>query len=297
VLLFLVSIIVAIFIANQITRPLVLIQENLRKIELGKRNEPLHYGRDDEIGSLVREYNKKVDELAASAELLARSERESAWREMARQIAHEIKNPLTPMKLNIQHLQRMRGNREAYEQLIKKVTDTLIEQIDNLSNIATEFSNFAKMPPARNQVFKLASQINRVMELFDAHENINISFHANGLEYLEVNADRDQLTRALINLVKNGIQSIPEDQEGEIVIDLSRHEHMAVIAIRDNGEGIPAELQDKLFSPSFTTKTSGMGLGLAIVKNIVENFSGHVSFETREGIGSTFSIEIPVWEG
>ncbi len=297
VLLFLASIIVAIFIANQITRPLVLIQENLRKMELGKRNEPIYYNRDDEIGSLVKEYNKKVDELAVSAELLARSERESAWREMAKQIAHEIKNPLTPMKLNIQHLQRFKSKGEDYEKYMERVTSTLIEQIDNLSNIATEFSNFAKIPTARNQVFKLAEQIQKVIGLFESHQKVTLKFSANGLEYLEVNADRDQLSRAIINLIKNGIQSIPDDCEGQIEINLQRRDHMAMIAITDNGEGIPEELRDKLFSPSFTTKSSGMGLGLAIVKNIVENFSGHVWFETRTGRGSTFYIEIPVWEG
>ena len=288
--------IVAIFIANQITRPLVLIQENLRKIELGKRNEPISYNRNDEIGSLVREYNKKVDELAASADLLARSERESAWREMARQVAHEIKNPLTPMKLNIQHLQRTRGKGEEYEKFLDRMTDTLIEQIDNLSNIATEFSNFAKIPTARNQIFHLAEQVRKVIELFESHERVDIEFHANGLEYIQVNADRDQLSRAIINLVKNGIQSIPELSNGKVVINLSRRDHMAVIAVSDTGEGISEELRDKLFSPSFTTKTSGMGLGLAIVKNIVENFSGNIWFETEPGKGSTFFIEIPVWE-
>ncbi|SHF10392.1 His Kinase A (phospho-acceptor) domain-containing protein [Mariniphaga anaerophila] len=297
VLLFLVSIIVAIFIANQITRPLVLIQESFRKMELGKRNEPIYYNRKDEIGSLVKEYNKKVDELAVSADLLARSERESAWREMAKQIAHEIKNPLTPMKLNIQHLQRFKGEGEEYDKYIKRVTSTLIEQIDNLSNIATEFSNFAKIPTARNQVFRLTEQMEKVIDLFESQQNATIDFQTNGLEYIEVNADRDQLSRAIINLIKNGIQSIADGREGTIKIQLSRHEHMAVIAVTDNGEGIPEELQDKLFSPSFTTKSSGMGLGLAIVKNIVENFSGHVWFKTQKGKGSTFYIEIPIWEG
>lgn len=297
VLLFLVSVIVAIFIANQITRPLVLIQENLRKMKLGKRNEPIYYGRKDEIGSLVKEYNKKVDELAVSAELLARSERESAWREMAKQIAHEIKNPLTPMKLSIQHLQRTKGRGEEYHKFIDRITNTLIEQIDNLSNIATEFSNFAKMPTARNQIFKLAEQVKKVIELFETHQKISIHFHSNGLEYIEVNADRDQLSRALINLIKNGMQSIPENQEGVIEINLNRRDHMAEISVSDNGQGIPEELRDKLFSPSFTTKTSGMGLGLAIVKNIVENFSGHIWFETEQDKGSVFYIEIPIWNG
>ena len=296
VLLLLVSIIVAIFISNQITRPLVLIQENLRKMQLGKRSEPIYYKGNDEIGSLVKEYNKKVDELAVSADLLARSERESAWREMAKQIAHEIKNPLTPMKLNIQHLLRAKGKNEEYNDYLERVSSTLIEQIDNLSNIATEFSNFAKIPTARKQVFKLVEQLRKVIDIFDTHQG-DIEFHTGGLEYLEVNIDREQFSRAIINLLKNAIQSVPAERKAKIIINLSRREHHAIISVTDNGSGIPEGLQDKLFSPSFTTKSGGMGLGLAIVKNIVENFSGHVWFETEQDKGSTFYLEIPVWEG
>ncbi len=296
VLLLLASIVIAVFISNQITRPLVVIQENLQKMQLGKHNAPINYKRNDEIGSLVKEYNKKVDELAVSADLLARSERESAWREMAKQIAHEIKNPLTPMKLNIQHLQRARGRGKEYNEYIERVTSILIEQIDTLSNIATEFSNFAQIPNARNQVFELAGQMKKVIGLFETHDRASIKFNCEGCEEILVNADREQLSRAIINLVKNAIQSISEDKIGEIIITLSRNENLALIAVADNGNGIPVELRDKLFGPSFTTKTSGMGLGLAIVKNIVENFSGRIWFETEIDKGSTFYIEIPVYE-
>jgi two-component system, NtrC family, nitrogen regulation sensor histidine kinase NtrY len=296
VLLLLASIVIAVFIANEITRPLVVIQENLQKMQLGKHNEPIYYRRNDEIGSLVKEYNKKVEELAVSAELLARSERESAWREMAKQVAHEIKNPLTPMKLNIQYLQRAKRKGKEYDEHIERVTATLIEQIDNLSNIATEFSNFAQIPNARNQVFELTAQMKKVIGLFEPDERASIEFNYKGFEDIKVNADREQLSRAIINLMKNAIQSIPENREGKIKISLNRREHMAVIAVSDDGQGIPVDLRDKLFSPSFTTKTSGMGLGLAIVKNIVENFSGRIWFETELEKGTTFYVEIPVYE-
>lgn len=296
VLLFLASIMVALFIANQITRPLVAIRENLRKIELGKRNEPIDYRKDDEIGKLVKEYNKKVDELAVSAELLARSERESAWREMAKQIAHEIKNPLTPMKLNIQHLLRFKGNDEEYRETVKKVARTLIGQIETLSEIATEFSNFAKIPTARKQEFNLAEQITKVIELYENDNRITIRFNAGDCGHLMVNADREQLSRAFINLIKNGIQAIPPDRDGVIDINLKRRDYMIVISVADNGTGIPEELREKMFSPNFTTKTSGMGLGLAIVKNIVENFSGRIWFETVTNEGTTFYLEIPYIE-
>ena len=294
VLLFLASIIAAVFIANQITRPLVLIQQNLQKMQLGKRNEPIYYKRKDEIGSLVNEYNKKVEELAVSAELLARSERESAWREMAKQIAHEIKNPLTPMKLNIQYLQRSKGKDDNYNKYLERVTNILIEQIDNLSNIATEFSNFAKIPKASNQVFCLADQLQKTIDLYESYKETEIVFHPNGCEKVEVNADKEQFSRAIINLIKNAIQSVPEDRKTLIELELKTHENMVVISVSDNGTGIPVELRHKLFAPSFTTKTSGMGLGLAIVKNIVENFAGKVWFETQLGKGTTFYIEIPM---
>ena len=296
VLLFLASILVALFIANQITRPLVAIRENLRKIELGKRNEPIDYRKEDEIGKLVREYNKKVDELAVSAELLARSERESAWREMAKQIAHEIKNPLTPMKLNIQHLQRFKGEGDEYRNTVHRIAQTLINQIETLSDIATEFSNFAKIPTARKQEFNLATQISKVIELYENDNRVHIQFDQGKCGELSVFADREQLSRAFINLIKNGIQAIPAEREGKIYIRLKRRDHMVVISVTDNGTGIPENLKEKMFSPNFTTKTSGMGLGLAIVKNIVENFNGRIWFETVTNEGTSFFLEIPVYE-
>jgi two-component system, NtrC family, nitrogen regulation sensor histidine kinase NtrY len=296
VLLFLASILVAVFFANQITLPLVTIRENLRKIELGKRNEPINYHRDDEIGKLVREYNKKVDELAVSAELLARSERESAWREMAKQVAHEIKNPLTPMKLNIQHLQRFRGEGEAYHDYVNRICQTLINQIDTLSDIATEFSSFAQIPMAMRQVFNLSEQIGKVIELYEPDDRIRISFDKGNCGNILINADREQLSRALINLIRNGIQAIPENRKGEILISLVREDETVIIQVADNGTGISPELQEKMFSPNFTTKSSGMGLGLAIVKNIAGNFNGKVWYETRLNEGTTFCFGIPVYD-
>jgi len=166
--LFLASVIVAVFLSNKITKPLGIIREKLKGIQLGKKSEPITYEAKDEIGALVREYNHKVEELAESAELLARSERESAWREMAKQVAHEIKNPLTPMKLNIQYLQRAKEEgSEHYDDFFNRVTKNLIEQIDTLSGIATEFSNFAQIPQAKNEVFNLVEVLQNVCSLFE----------------------------------------------------------------------------------------------------------------------------------
>ena len=296
VLLFLTSVIVAVLLANQITRPLSLIRNKLKGIQLGKKSEQINYSAKDEIGSLVQEYNKKVDELAESAELLAKTERELAWREMAKQIAHEIKNPLTPMKLHVQYLQRVKKEgMEISDVQFEKVTQTLIEQIDNLSDIATEFSNFAKIPRAKNEVLDLVDKLVTTEELFKANMRIKTSLQLNGIGKLLVYADREQLSSAFVNLIKNGIQAVPEDRPGEISISLKVENGNAVVAFSDNGTGIREDLRDRMFEPNFTTKTSGMGLGLSIVKNVVDNLQGRIWYETKMDVGTTFFIEIPVY--
>ncbi len=296
VLLILLTIAVAIIISNQITKPLRLVQQKFGEIKLGRKYEQIHYDRNDEISGLVSEYNRMVEELARNVELLARSERESAWREMAKQIAHEIKNPLTPMKLSVQHLLRSwKDGEEKYGENINKVTATLIEQIDNLSAIASEFSNFAKMPKAHNQRIDLVQKIRNTTGLFSNTRNIDIKTNFHNNKKVLVYADKEQLSRVFINLLKNAIQSIPEGRQGKIEVELMTEGDSALVKIRDNGKGIPDELKDSLFMPNFTTKSSGMGLGLAIVKNIIESCNGRIDFETQLGKGTTFIIRLPVF--
>lgn len=302
ILLFAVAIVLALFISNYITKPLRTIGSSMRTIQLGKKNEVINVNRNDEIGALVMEYNRMVMELADSADLLIKSERESAWREMAKQVAHEIKNPLTPMKLNIQHLQRaMKEHPERVEEMLNKTTKTLIEQIDSLSNIATEFANFAQMPRIQNEIMNLEEVISNVCLLFQHSEGIKIvsTFYFPNNEddaaplNLPVFGDKEQLSRALANLIKNSIQAMPVGRNGIINISVSGDEKMYLIAIADNGTGIPAEQIPKLFIPNFTTKTNGMGLGLAMVKTSVEGMNGTISFTTEVGMGTTFYICLP----
>ena len=296
-LLFFGSVIVAVLLANKITLPLSLIREKLRGIQLNKKNEHITYPGDDEIGELVKEYNRKVEELADSAELLARSERELAWREMAKQVAHEIKNPLTPMKLNIQYLQRAKAeNSPHYDEFFDRVTRTLIEQIDTLSEIATEFSNFAKIPNTRTEVFNLVEKLEDVTTLFESNDQMNFILKLHGLTNVLVSADKEQLSRALINLIKNAMQSVPPQRNGRITISLTENGDYATIAVRDNGIGIPEEIRPQMFQPNFTTKTSGMGLGLAIVMKIVETFRWRIWYETEMDKGTAFYIELPVYQ-
>jgi two-component system nitrogen regulation sensor histidine kinase NtrY len=295
VFLLLASILAAFFISARITDPLKLIRQHLHGVQLGKNPAPIQYRSNDEIGILVSEYNRKVEELANSADLLARSERESAWREMAKQIAHEIKNPLTPMKLNIQFLQRTDPKTvENYDEILKRVAETVIEQIDNLSAIATEFSNFAQMPKAQNERFNLSVRLEEIIRLYNYTGECEFVTHFSGADKLEVFADKEQFSRAILNLIKNSIQAIPENEKGKIVIEIEDENESAVVKITDNGKGIPNELKESIFVPSFTTKTSGAGLGLAITKNIVENFRGEIWFTSEPDAGSTFFIRIPI---
>ncbi len=294
----LISLILAVVISNQITTPLRLIQRKIGELKLGKKSEPIYYQGKDEIGSLVNEYNRMIDELARNVEALAKSERESAWREMARQIAHEIKNPLTPMKLSIQQLQKSwEDNAPDWDVQLKKISKSLIEQIDNLSSIASAFSNFAEMPQARNSIVDMIALINNLVMLFSNDENLtfNVDFRNNA--NVNVFADDKQLGRVFTNLIKNAIQSVPPERNPEINIELTIKEKRVIISIEDNGEGVSEDMGDKLFEPYFTTKSSGMGLGLAIVRKIINDAGGTISYKTNIGKGTKFIIELPESDG
>lgn len=294
--LLLASILIAYFISSKITDPLRMIRENLKSIQLGKNSKPIKYIADDEIGLLVSEYNNKVAELAENADLLARSERDLAWREMAKQIAHEIKNPLTPMKLSIQFLQRANPKTMVdYDEMVSRVTKTMIEQIDNLSSIATEFSNFAKIPNAHNERFNLAQKLTEIVDLYKYSGECRLIPVFEGFESVEIVADKEQFSRAMINLIKNAIQSIPADgREGVVRIELEWAKEAVIVKIVDNGRGIPENFKESIFVPNFTTKTSGAGLGLAITRNIVENFNGEIWFTSEVEKGTIFYVKIPL---
>jgi len=293
-LLFLISAIIAVFFANYISEPLRMIKDKISALQLGKSYEQIDWQSNDEIGSLVLEYNQKVLELERSAQLLIKSERESAWREMAKQVAHEIKNPLTPMKLSVQHLQRVvTDNPSNLNERIDRTAKTLIEQIETLTKIANEFSSFAKMPKADESIISLLPIIETTVDLFNKTTS-GITLINNCTSNPTIIADKDQLSRVFNNLIKNAIQAIPEDKAGKIEIKLHEKEATVFISITDNGRGIPEETKNKIFVPSFTTKTTGMGLGLAIAKNIIEAIGGNIRFETQENVGTTFFIELPI---
>ncbi|MGM0550348.1 MAG: ATP-binding protein [Bacteroidota bacterium] len=294
--LILLSTIVAVVITNRITRPIQLLQERLKDIRLGRHNEPLNYSSEDEIGELVNAYNRMVIELEQKANELAKTERETAWREMAKQIAHEIKNPLTPMKLSVQHLKRAWDDGVTdFDSRMHRFSTSMIGQINNLNSIASAFSNFARMPKARNSRVNIVEQLNNAVALYGGTQQVKITPRFNIEEEVFVYADKEQLLIVFSNLLKNAIQSIPPKQDGYIDVSLKHEHNRVVVSFSDNGSGISDEVQEKLFQPNFTTKGSGMGLGLAIVKNIVENAGGTVTYKTAVDKGTTFIVQLPEW--
>lgn len=293
--IFLIAGVIALFITNRITSSFILIGDKMRQINLGKMNEEITWKRDDEIGGLVKEYNKMVAQLGESAVALAKSEREGAWREMARQVAHEIKNPLTPMKLSIQYLQKaIDNNSDNVKELSSSVARTLIEQIDHLSKIAADFSQFANIGNVKNEVFDLHDMLYSLTSLYVSIEDLKFRWEPVHQQVL-VMADRTQLNRLFTNLFQNATEAFSNKEERIVTVteEVTANDTI-IIKVTDNGDGIPEIMQAKIFTPNFTTKSSGTGLGLAMCKTIVEQSRGKIWFETEVGVGTTFFVELPV---
>jgi two-component system, NtrC family, nitrogen regulation sensor histidine kinase NtrY len=287
------GIILTYFISRQISKPLLLIRQKIATTVLLGENEMITYNRDDEIGQLVKQYNKMVMELQESANQMLETEREDAWREMAKQVAHEIKNPLTPMKLSVQHLQRAyeSGPSEKLDILFTKTSKLLVEQIDSLSNMASEFSDFAKMPEDKFETFNISKIMKGTIDLFKQSENID--FRSKVAPGMYVNADPEQVRRLFNNLIKNAIQAIPENKQGTVEIQLAGLKKSVKITIKDNGSGISEANYSKVFVPNFSTKNSGMGLGLAICRKITESANGTISFVSEVNKGTIFTVTLP----
>ncbi|WP_449435886.1 ATP-binding protein [Pedobacter steynii] len=287
--------ILAVFLANQITSPLTFIQDSIKKTKWGQKNQPIVWSRHDEIGSLIKEYNKMIAALEESAVKLARSERESAWREMAKQVAHEIKNPLTPLKLGVQLLEKSwKENDPNFQKKFERFSKSFIEQIDSLSTIASEFSNFAKMPDTKLEKLHLLPIIGQARDVFRNTEDVEIYILNNTDTDVVVLGDKDQVLRTFNNLFKNAIEAAHVDAVCIIKVSISNNQDRVFIEVEDNGKGIDASLQDKIFVPNFTTKSSGTGLGLAFVKQAVENAGGTVEFKSFGEVGTTFYLSFPL---
>lgn len=283
----------AYFLSTFITKSLKTISDKLRETSLTQKNEKIVLeANSKEINLLIRAYNGMVDELEKSAVKLAQSEREEAWREMAKQVAHEIKNPLTPMRLTVQSFQRkFDANDPELKQKLSDYSKTLIQQIDTMSSVASAFSNFASMPAQQNETLNVVSVVEMALDIFNEE---CIVFESDEKEIIS-KMDRTQLIRIITNLVKNAIQSFPENQSDKlIVVSVKKEADLVQIMVKDNGAGIEAQNISRIFEPKFTTKNSGMGLGLGIIKNIIENYKGTITFESEFGKGTIFMVSLPI---
>lgn len=294
--IFLITGLVALLITNRITHSFALIRDKLMEVNLSKHNEMIVWDRNDEIGGLVAEYNKMVSKLQVSADALAKSERQEAWREMARQVAHEIKNPLTPMKLSLQYLQKAINDKSPnVQQLTYNVSKTLVEQIDHLSKIAADFSQFANINQVSTEIFDLHEVIEPLIVIYSKNPDAEIFWNALPMP-IPVFADRTQMNRVFTNLLSNAIEAVESGNSCKITINEKLNGDKVMVSITDNGEGISDEMKKKIFTPNFTTKTSGTGLGLAMCKSIIEQAAGEIYFETIQGKGTTFYILLPLIE-
>ena len=263
----------------------------MKKTRLEKRNEKIELkNASKEIYMLIESYNSMVDDLEESAVKLAQSEREQAWREMAKQVAHEIKNPLTPMRLTVQSFERKFDPTDSkIIQKVKEYSETLIQQIDVMSSIATAFSDFAKMPTRKREEINVIDVVHRATEIFTESY---ISFSSD-TDSITANLDKIQITRIVTNLIKNATQSIGDIETPSVKVVVTDKNNDVVISVSDNGKGISDDVKDKVFEPKFTTKTSGMGLGLPMIKNIIEAYEGTISFTSQFGEGTVFTVTLP----
>ncbi|MFK5854612.1 MAG: ATP-binding protein [Bacteroidota bacterium] len=287
---------IAIIFSRYLTKPLVLLQESIATIRIDKHNEKIQWNKNDEIGLLIREYNFMVDKLEQSADLLKHSERESAWREVARQIAHEIKNPLTPMKLNVQYLEKAYKNNDPdFASKIESISKSLITQIDVLDDVAEMFSDFAKSKSMDLVKVNLKTVIDSSVDLFNSNTKVSITvkYEESDNELITYGFEKE-LLRVINNILKNAIQSVDKNKVAIINLDIKQHSKYIIVSITDNGKGISEDMRSQIFHPYFTTKTSGTGLGLAIVKNIMNEIGGKVSFESVNHGGTRFILKFPV---
>ena len=286
-----VAIVLAYFISRFVTRSIETIRLKIGQAGLLKKNEKIYLkNATKEIDSLVNSYNKMIDDLDDSVQRLAKTEREQAWQEMAKQVAHEIKNPLTPMRLTVQSFQKNSGIDSIDEKIkINDFCQTLIEQIDTMSNVATSFSDFATLPKTQLEKTDIVDATKKAVEIFEQN---NITFKTSG-DNIFVKLDKEQWIRVMTNLIKNSIQAIPHDRDPDILVQISENSKSVKILVSDNGQGVSKSNRDKIFEPKFTTKSDGMGLGLGIVKNIISSHRGKISYKSKSNKGTDFTITLP----
>ena len=283
-------------ISKRLSAPLSIIEQHMSEIEVGGENAKINYPQieGDALSRLVMQYNEMIDNLAVSVEELAKAEREETWRQMARQMAHEILNPLTPMKLLTQRMMMLTPDDPEYHTIVQSSSKVLLQSIDTITATTRALSNFARTPLASPEIVNIVDSVQYTIFLFlNNTENVVINFDTS-LDEIKVLVDKEMIGHVFSNLLKNAIQSVPKERMGRIDVVIRCDDHYVYVSIIDNGDGILDENKDKIFDVNFSTKIYGMGLGLVVVKNVIEQAGGTVTFTSTYGKGSEFVVSLPL---
>lgn len=278
-------------ISNNLTKAVTKFSNLITKITLLDEDpQPIKYYQNDELNQLVKAYNRMILQIKDQKERLSFKEKEVAWREMAKQVAHEVKNPLTPMKLTIQNFERKFDPTDPkIQDKVKNLSRTIVDQIDLIATVASAFSQFAQLPEKNNEIFDINEEIRNIINVFSDE---SIYFHSNKIVIM-IEMDKIYLSRIITNLVANARQARNTDKESVINVNVEQRHKRIIIDVEDNGVGIPEDMYDRIFEPNFTSKTSGTGLGLTMVRKMVEEYKGEISVKSEVGKGSTFTISLP----
>lgn len=290
-IIFLAGFFSSIFISKSLTKTLTRFAEQMSNFNVLDQNlQPIKYYKNDLLDALIKSYNRMINRIQNQTALLSMKQKEEAWREMAKQVAHEVKNPLTPMRLTIQNFERKFDPKDPnIKEKLSKMTTSVIDQIDLIAKVATAFSQFSQLPEKHNEIINLNKEIPLIITIFN---DDNIHLHSNK-ENIIINMDKIYLSRIITNLITNAQQAAKEAVASVININIEQHQKRIIISIEDNGTGIPEKILPKIFEPNFTSKNSGMGLGLTMVKKMVEDYHGEIIVKSEEGKGTTFTITLP----
>ncbi|MCW3160304.1 sensor histidine kinase [Chryseobacterium oryctis] len=277
--------------SNNLAKTITKFSDMITRITLFENEmRPIRYYKNDELNALARAYNRMILQIQDQKERLRFKASEEAWREMAKQVAHEVKNPLTPMKLTIQNFERKFDPEDPnIRERVKQMSKTMVDQIDLIATVASAFSEFAKLPEKNNEVINLNKEVEDILRVFN---NESIFMHSNKNNIM-INMDRIYLSRIITNLVTNAKQAESDDRKLIINVDVEQHHRRVIISVQDNGIGIPENMYERIFEPNFTSKSSGMGLGLSMVRKMIEDYKGEITVKSEVGKGSVFTITLP----
>ena len=292
----LLSVLAGFFLSDRIMRPIEALEDATRRVSEGDYNVRILTRPGDDLGVLVVSFNRMVTELDRTRRRMAQAEKVQAWQEIAQRLAHEVKNPLTPIKLAAERLQRRyRAGAADFEEVMDRTVATIVREVDALTALLNEFRSFSRMPEPQFEQVHLGELLREVSDVYRDHPGVSVSLEGVP-EQMWISADRGQLRQVFVNLITNAVEAAG----GSVSMLISAHEvqrgrqSICRVRVEDDGPGIPEDLRESLFDPYVTSKNRGTGLGLAIVERIVFDHDGRISYESAPGSGTTFVIDLPV---